>query len=168
LADTQAELARAFTQSTARASLDPEIARFAAGLLAKRRLDVEKWLPLTAKALGPDFAPQLRAGLAEPPPGARADALALVARLQGQPEPPWIGDLAAYEGEFLRAWRPGAFFAFRRYRWPVAAIADRLAAGETVGDVQPATTWAVWWRPKGGRLRYRCWSWGATSPPSPP
>jgi hypothetical protein len=158
LAETQAELARLFTQRAARAALpepDPEIARYAAGLIAKRRLDVEKWLPLTAKALGPAFAPQLRAALGEPPPGAKADALALVERLQGQPEPPWIGDLAAYEAEFLRAWVPGAHFALRRYRWPVARIADRVSAGAALDDVRPAMTLAVWVRTPGGRLVHR-------------
>lgn len=185
LAKTQAALARLFTQTAARAdfardpltlarasgldseeaqrlaALDaPEIARFARGLLAKRRQDVEKWLPLTAQALGSDLAKCLRETLTEPPPGARADALALVARLRGAVAPGWIGDLAAYEGEFLRAWGPRAFFAIRVYRWPVPRITENLSAWESVDAVKPGLTFAVWLRAPGGRLRH----WRRTLP----
>jgi hypothetical protein len=185
LAETQAALARLFTQAPARAefardplalaraagleseeaqrlaALDaPEIARFAGGLFAKRRHDVEKWLPLTAQALGSGFARRLRETLAEPPPGARADALALVAKLRGGLAPRWIGDLAAYEAEFLRAWGPRGFLAIRVYRWPVPRIAEKLSARESVGAVKPGLTVAVWARVPGGRLRH----WRRTLP----
>ena len=160
LGETQNELARLFTMRAARAEQAPdelsaEIERFARGLIAKRRLDVAKWLPLTAKVLGPALGAQLREALAEPPPGARADALALVARLQSAREPPWIGELSAYEGEFLRAWGPRARLALRFYRWPVPRIAERLAAGEVVIDEARSPTLALWARPPGGRLRHR-------------
>lgn len=180
LAQTQAALARLYTSDAARAAFarDPaaaaraaglagasaqalaavaarEIARFAGSLAAKRRLDVEKWLPLTAAALGAGFAPRLRAVLAEPPPGARADALALAASLKGAASPPWIGELADYEARGLRAWGPDAHFAVALYRWPVPAIAARLAAGEGVGEIAPALTLALWARRRGGRL----WRW---------
>lgn len=163
LAQTQAELARLFTQRAARAALAgdataAEIERFAHGLLAKRRLDVAKWLPQTAAALGPKLGARLREVLAEPPPGSRADALALVARLQSELEPPWIGELAAYEGEFLRAWGPKTHFAVRLYRWPAPGIAERLAGGEAVGDIRPARTLAIWARRRGGRLWRRWWT----------
>jgi len=171
LAETQAQWARLFTQRAARSALAQgpnrdealagEIERFALGLLAKRRMDVAKWLPLTARALGPDFGPRLRETMAEPPPGARADALALVARLRGG-EPPWIGELAAYEGEFLRAWGPQGRFVVRAYRWPVHLIADRLTAGEAVGDAAPKRTLALWARRPGGRLRHRTWTLART------
>jgi hypothetical protein len=179
LAETQAALARLFTQSDARtdfardplalaraagldgeeaqrlATLDaPEIARFARGLFAKRRQDVEKWLPLTARALGSAFAQCLRETLAEPPPGGRADALALVSKLRGAQAPRWIGDLAAYEGEFVRAWGPRAFFAIRVYRWPIPRITENLSAREPVDAVNPGLTLAVWLRVPGGRLRH--------------
>jgi hypothetical protein len=185
LAETQAVLARLFTQAPARAefardplalaraagldgeeaqrlaTLDaPEIARFARGLFAKRRQDVEKWLPLTARALGSDFARCLRETLAEPPLGACADALALVAKLRGALTPRWIGDLAAYEGEFLRAWGPRGFFAIRVYRWPVSRIAAKLSAREPVGAVKSGLTVATWVRAPGGRLRH----WRRTLP----
>ncbi len=165
LAETQAELARLFTMRAARGQQAPdgltsEIERFAKGLIAKRRLDVAKWLPLTAKVLGPALGAQLREALAEPPPGARADALALVARLQTAREPPWIGELAAYEGEFLRAWAPQARLALRFYRWPVPRIAERLAAGEAVIDDAPSPTLALWARPPGGWLRHWWWAYG--------
>ncbi len=185
LAETQAALARLFTQTTARAEFArdplslarsaglegeaaqqlatlgaPEIARFARGLFAKRRQDVEKWLPLTALALGADFARRLRESLTEPPPGARADALALVAKLHEAPSPPWVGDLAAYEGEFVRAWGPGAFFAIRLYRWPIPHIAAKLSACEPVGDIKRGLTFAVWVRRPGGRL----WRWRRALP----
>ena len=42
--------------------------------------------------------------------------------------PRWIGDLAAYEGEFLRAWGPRALF--RDPRLPLASPAHR---GENIG-----------------------------------
>jgi hypothetical protein len=185
LAETQAALARLFTQTAARAdfardpvalaraaglegedaqrlaALDaPEISRFARGLFAKRRQDVEKWLPLTARALGADFAQYLRETLAEPPPGARADALALVAKLRGARAPGWIGELAAYEGEFLRAWGPRAVFWVRFYRWPVPRIAAKLAANQPVGAINRGLALAVWLRPPGGRL----WHWSRTLP----
>jgi hypothetical protein len=179
LAETQAALARLFTRTAARAdfardplalaraagldseeaqrlaALDPpEIARFARGLFAKRGQDVQNWLPLTARALGSDFAQRLRETLAEPPPGARADALALVTRLRGAAIPSWIGELAAYESEFLRAWGPRAFFAIRVYRWPIPRITENLSAREPVDAVKPGLTLAVWLRAPGGRLRH--------------
>jgi hypothetical protein len=185
LAETQATLARLFTQTAARAdfardplalaraaglegeeaqqlaALDaPELARFGRGLFAKRRQDVEKWLPLTAQALGSDFAQCLRETLAEPPLGARADALALVATLRGAVAPSWIGELAAYEGEFLRAWGPRPFLAIRVYRWPIPRITENLSAREPVDAVKPGLSFAVWLRAPGGRLRH----WRRTLP----
>jgi hypothetical protein len=179
LVETQAALARLFTHPIARAefaqdplalareaglegeaamrlaTLDPpEIARFARGLFAKRRQDGEKWLPLTTLALGADFARCLRETLAEPPPGARADALTLVANLRGALAPCWIGDLAAYEGEFVRAWGPRAFFALRIYRWPIPRIAAKLWAYEPVRDIKRGLTFAIWVRAPGGRLSH--------------
>jgi hypothetical protein len=178
LARTQTAMARLFTDSAARAELmqDPagrlpdgvaaqdavglaaEIERYAKALIAKRRLDVAKWLPLSAKALGADFGDRMREALVEPPPGARADALALVARLQSAREPAWIGELAAYEGEFLRAWGPRARLAVRRFRWPVPRIAERLAANAAIADIGPAPTLAVWARAPHGRLWHRWWT----------
>ena len=61
--------------------------------------------------------------------------------------PPGIGELADYEAQFVRAWRPGAFFALRLYRRQVAQ------------GLQPGWTLALWARTPGRRLWHRWWAW---------
>ena len=64
------------------AALPPHaLDRYGASLKSKRALDARKLLPLTALALGDDFAPRLREVLPARPGGAVADAIALVSRL---------------------------------------------------------------------------------------
>ncbi|MGE5370256.1 MAG: hypothetical protein ACM3PD_11775 [Chloroflexota bacterium] len=67
-------------------------------------------------------------------------------------EPLWIGDLARYEMAFVDAARPGAFFALRRFDWPVEDIARQLMSGEAPVVAAPRRRVGLWWRAPGGRL----------------
>jgi len=184
LGEVQGALARLFTDAEARAAFarDPLAAgralgldandarilgdlascaldRFADGLQAKRALDVRKLLPLTSLALGEAFGPRLRRCLAAPPPGAVADALALVAALALEPDrsAPWVRDLALYEGAFIEVRRRRFALRLRRFRYPVLAIAAALERGERVGAASPRWGMALWARLPGGALVYRHW-----------
>jgi hypothetical protein len=181
LAEVQAALAKLFTQTQARAAfardslaagralgldeadaaalarLAPRaLERYAASLTAKRRLDAAKLLPLTALALGDEFGPRSSEAFAEPPPGAVADALALVDRLASDPRaaPPWIGDLARYEGAFLRSRRPRCAIRVHRFHFPVLAIAGALRRGERIDAVPPRRCIGIWARMPGRALRH--------------
>ena len=181
LAQTQALLARLFTDAAARrafftdpagygrasglsaaeartfAGLDKgEVVAFARSLLGKRALDVRKVLPLTARALGARFDALLLEALEGPlPPGRhRADAAALARHLTAKrdADPPWVGDLARYELAFVEASRPGAALLLRRFRYPVETIARGLAANAAPA-AEPRASFGVWLRLPGRRLR---------------
>ncbi|MGJ0509689.1 MAG: hypothetical protein ACR652_21700 [Methylocystis sp.] len=183
LSQTQALLARLFTDATARraffanpeatamglgldaaeartlARLDRrEVESFARSLLGKRALDARKATPLTARALGDAFDPLLFEAIegAPAPDRHRADAAALAALLASRAgEPPWIGDLARYEMAFVAAARPGAVFLLRRFAWPVDDLSRKLMAGEPIGETAPRGRVGVWWRAPRGRLFWR-------------
>ena len=184
LAETQAALARLFTTSAARAEFvhDPlvyartaglegaeadalskmaasEVERYAMSLRAKRKLDVEKWLPLTARAC-PEFARLLRESLAEPPPGARADACALITRLQSA-SPRLDRRSRGLRGRVpARFWAGGVFFG------PPLSLAGAAHRGRAsppasaLSEAAPAPTLALWARSPRGRLRHRWWILG--------
>lgn len=182
LIETQALLARIFTDATARrvffedprwaalgfglsekeaetiSALDPrEVEAFSRGLLGKRALDARKALPLTARALGAGFDRLLFEAIDGPPSPQRhrADAAALVRLLEPQAiKPPWISDLARYELAFVAAARPGAFFLVRRFAYPIDDIARQLMADARV-DPSPRRRVAIWLRWPWGRLTFR-------------
>jgi hypothetical protein len=182
LIETQALLARIFTDATARrvffedphlaalgfglsekeaetiAALDRrEVEAFSRSLLGKRALDARKALPLTAKVLGGDFDRLVIQAIEGPPSPQRhrADAAALVELLTSRTmEPPWISDLARYELAFVAAARPGAFFLMRRFAWPIDHIARQLLAGAHV-EASPRRRIALWLRGPQGRLIFR-------------
>jgi hypothetical protein len=136
------------------------LTRFAGSLTAKRRMDVQKWLPLTTRALGDAFVPRLREALVEPPPGTAEDALALVDRLlhDSRDAPPWIVDLARYEAAFVEAWRPGFVFRCRRFDYPVLALAAALRRGARPDPSPRRRCVAIWLRAsRGARLWHRVW-----------
>lgn len=136
----------------------PAIERFARSVEAKRALDARKLLPLTALALGNAFGPRLRAALPRPPRGAAEDALALVAALVSPSDasPPWIGDLARYEGAFLEIGRRRFGLLIRRFRYDVLAIAAALRRGEAVAGAARRTRLGLWARRPDGTLWHRC------------
>jgi hypothetical protein len=163
LAQTQRLLARLFTDADFRGDFfaDPEaagrsgletldagaVAHFSNSLTGKRLLDARKALPLTAKALGTQFAPLLRAQLQGPPRAGRhrADAAALVARLAaGDASPAWIADLARYEMAFAEATAPGPLLILRRFRWPPQRLAAAALSGGTPGA--PKMAFCLWLR----------------------
>lgn len=132
-----------------------EVEDFARSLLGKRALDARKALPLTAQALGPAFDSMLFEAIEGAPTRERhrADAAALSLLLASRRmEPLWIGDLARYEMAFVAAARPGAFFALRRFDWPVEDIARQLMSGEAPVVAAPRRRVGLWWRAPGGRL----------------
>lgn len=177
LAEVQAALARLVTDSQARAAFQSDPAavaaslglssgdmqaisrgldKFAGTLKAKRRLDAAKMLPLTARALGADFARRFRAGLTEPAQGTRADALGFVRSLSREPEPerPWLVDLVRYEAGFVET-RSGGL-RLKGFRYEVTEIARALETGAVVAP-RRRFTFALWFRWPGGRLVLRVW-----------
>ncbi len=184
LIETQALLARLFTDAQARAEFfaDPgasarrfglnseeaaSLARldrrqlddFARSLLGKRALDARKALPLTARALGESLDPLLIAALAGPPGTRRThgDAAALVRALVARQDDarPWLGDLARYEFAFLEAARPGGAFLLRRFAYPVDEIARQLSRGAAPVDVRAGRRIGLWARAPGRGLFVR-------------
>ena len=143
------------------AALPPHaLDRYGASLKSKRALDARKLLPLTALALGDDFAPRLREVLPARPGGAVADAIALVSRLAADTaaSPPWIGDLARYEAAFIAARRRPWGVQLRRFRYPVPSIAAALHRGVSPSVVAPRPTLGLWARAPGQALVHRCWA----------
>ncbi len=143
-------------EATALAALDKgEVEEFARCLLGKRALDARKVLPLTAKALGPDFDRLSREAIVGPPPPGRhrADAAALARLLTSRKlSPGWIGDLARFEMAFVAAARPGV--VLRRFAWPVNDVTRQLLAGAPV-DVRPRRRFGIWLRAPGRKLYWR-------------
>ncbi len=163
LAQTQSLLARLFTEADFRREFfaDPEaagrsgletldagaVAHFSNSLTGKRLLDARKALPLTAKALGPEFALLARAELQGPPRAGRhrADAAALVARLTaGDAWPAWIVDLARFEMAIAEASAPAPLLIFRRFRWPPQRLVAAALSGAAPGA--PRTAYRLWLR----------------------
>ena len=132
---------------------------FAGSLVAKRRGEVGKLLPLTARALGPvAFAERFREYAARPiPDGPRrhvADAVAFAATVGlGPDDPSWLADLARLEASNLRAHHEPA------RRWIACRLGHRPAdlgrAATGSGEIPPRRpTLVVWFRVRGrGRLR---------------
>jgi len=178
LAQLQAALARLFTDAnlveafcrepgtTARrlgltakdaeifAALDAAAVRnFASALTRKRVLDARKTLPLTYRALGPEFDSLLAAEIAEPsqPERRGADAALLADRLaaraaQGTVAPAWIGDLARYEAAFLAFERPERGVAILSFRFPLKILIGALLSGERPGRIAPRRSFGLWLR----------------------
>jgi uncharacterized protein (UPF0276 family) len=165
LLEMQALLAHLFTDAESReaifrdprptirnflSALDPAaLAQFAHALESKRIADTRKLLPLTARALGDDFAKLLRPIVQGSAPKGRHrdDAAALLQRLRRDPEvaPRWIVDLAAYELGFVVAGGPGPCLLLRRLGWPPRRLAEAAERGEDPGTPKRAT--ALWLRP---------------------
>jgi hypothetical protein len=174
LADVQAALARLFTDADLRNHFfnDPiatgrtlgleeveaaslaslarvDVDRFAATLRRKRVDDARKFLPVTAQALGPSFAPLLLASISDSLPSARHrdDARALVAHLT-RPEvnPPWAGDLARYELAFHEAHALKFGLIVHRFRFPVGRLLAATHLGTSIDDIRPRATLGFWLR----------------------
>ena len=135
-----------------------QIEQFADSLRRKRRDQVRRVVPITARALGRKFAGLFDRYLdSSPPRGSKADladAAGLVAamgRWADQIDPPWAVDLARYELAWREAARAGRFPIMRIFRFPVARIATRCEPDSAA----PRLTLACWWRPVGrGSVRH--------------
>jgi len=158
----QIAVARRFGLSEAEAQRFSTIDRralsgFAQSLFGKRALDARKVLPLTFKALGPEFDRRLIAALDGPPSTGRhrADAARLVSSLVAHPDAmrPWLGDLARYELAFVEASRPGGALVLRLFRWPPARLADSVRRAVAPKSA-PRRALGIWVRTPRGRLRH--------------
>jgi hypothetical protein len=126
-----------------------QIEQFAESLARKRRDQVRRAIPITARILGDRFAELFaRYVIDSAPRGSAADlddAVEFVAAISRRPdgiEPPWSVDLARYELAWRQAARAGRVLRARRFRFAVA----RLATGQEPDPVLPRTTLAFWWR----------------------
>jgi hypothetical protein len=127
-----------------------QVEQFADSLRRKRRDQVRRALPITARVLGRDFELLFERYVdASRPRGSRADlddAVGFVAAIRqwaDQVEPEWAVDLARYELAWRQAARAGGTPIVRMFRFPVG----RLAKGSEFEPVAPRATLALWWRP---------------------
>jgi hypothetical protein len=186
LAEVQAALARLFTDEPLRARFfaDPmsvghefglddreardlaglsreHVSQFAATLRRKRIDDARKVLPLTARALGDAFADCLLAAIDGPgsPSRHRDDARALVDRLaRSDIDPPWAADLARYEWTFREATGRRVGMILRRFRYPVARLAEAIRRDESLADIRLRPALGIWLRIPGRRgVIHRLW-----------
>lgn len=147
-----------------------QIQFFAESLQRKRLNEVNRLLPLTRRALGRAFGTLfLRYAATFTPRGVRkhqadaihfADCLAQL-HLTENLAPTWSAELARYEAGWIAAWEPDCFWHTRRFQYPVRAIAQALAQGQTPAVSQRQLGWGVWFRP---RPRGGVWHWFFTSP----
>ena len=127
-----------------------QVDQFAESLRRKRRDQVRRVVPITARALGPEYAASFERYVNEAPPrGSKADLedaagfVAALCRWANQVEPPWAVDLARYELAWRQAARVGRIPIVRMFRFAVANLATRREPE----PVAPRTTLACWWRP---------------------
>jgi hypothetical protein len=142
-------LSPAETQSLAQVPLC-QFEHFGSSLGRKRRDQVRRSLPNTARVLGKAFTPLFERYVNQAPPrGSRADlddAAHFVAALESwnRPfEPEWIVDLARYELTWRRSVLPRHHLIVRRFRFPIG----RFTAAQDPGPTAPRPTLAIWWRP---------------------
>jgi hypothetical protein len=127
-----------------------QVEQFADSLRRKRRDQVRRIIPITARSLGREFAHLFDRYVDESPPrGSKADFddavgfVAAIRRWADPLEPEWAVDLARYELAWREAARAGRVPIVRIFRFPVA----RLATEQERAPVAPRATLACWWRP---------------------
>jgi hypothetical protein len=135
-----------------------QLEQFAASLRRKRRDQVQRIMPISARTLGQEFAVLFdRYVDASPPRGSKADLddaagfVESIRRSADQLEPEWAVDLARYELAWRQAARARRLPIVRTFRFPVA----RLATEQRPVPVAPRATLACWWRPTArGTIRH--------------
>jgi hypothetical protein len=142
-------LAPAETQSLARVP-KCQFEHFGSSLGRKRRDQVRRSLPNTARVLGKAFTPLFECYVNQAPPrGSRADLddaanfVAALMRSNRPLQPEWIVDLARYELAWRRAVRPGHHLIVRLFRFPIG----RFTGAQEPGPTTPRPTLAIWWKP---------------------
>ena len=107
-----------------------QVEQFADSLRRKRHQQVRRVIPITARALGRQFAALFDRYIDESPPrGSSADIgdaigfVAAIARLADRLEPEWAIDLARYELAWREAAQAGRVPIVRLFRFPVARLA---------------------------------------------
>ncbi len=123
---------------------------FGHSLVRKRRDQVRRSLPNTARVLGREFVTLFDRYINQAQPrGSRADLddaalfVAALERSKRSLQPEWIVDLARYELAWRCSARPGHRPIVRRFRFPICRITGALDPGPTA----PRPTLAIWWRP---------------------
>ena len=130
-----------------------QVGRFADSLVAKRRHEVEKLLPLTRRVLGREFSAEFARYASAPVPDGmhrhREDAIAFAAFLgnsDGRPGPPWAMDLLRYERSWLEAGSSRRRWLVRRFQYPVGRLARNLVEDTVLPSVPFQPTLGVWFR----------------------
>jgi hypothetical protein len=124
--------------------------QFGDSLGRKRRDQVRRNLPNTARVLGREFTSLFGRYVDQAPPrGSRADlddAAEFVAALQRwnrSLQPEWIVDLARYELAWRRSARPGLRLIVKLFRFPIG----RFTGAQGTSPTKPRSSLAMWWRP---------------------
>jgi hypothetical protein len=127
-----------------------QIEQFAESLVRKRRDQVRRAIPITARILGDRFDDLFTQFVIDSAPrGSTADlndAAEFVAAISRRPEgiePPWSVDHARYELAWRQAVQERRVLLVRRFRFAVA----RMASGQMPDStVLPQAALAFWWR----------------------
>jgi hypothetical protein len=135
-----------------------QVEQFAESLRRKRREQVRRIIPITARALGREYAVLFERYVDESPPrGSKADLddaagfVAAIGRWPDRIEPAWAIDLARYELAWRQATRAGRIPIVRVFRFAIAG----LATGREPEPVTRRATLALWWRPtRRGPIRH--------------
>jgi hypothetical protein len=136
-----------------------QVEQFAEALRRKRRDQVRRVIPITARALGERYGRLFERYAGESAPrGSKADLddaagfVVALGRWADDGRPPWAVDIARYELAWRQAARAGCRPVLRAFRYPVA----RLIRGRaTNAAIVPRPTLAIWWRPTSrGRIRH--------------
>jgi hypothetical protein len=126
-----------------------QVDQFAESLRRKRRDQVRRVVPITARALGQEFPALFERYMNESAPRGSKPGLddasgfiAAIGRWSDRLEPPWAADLGRYELAWREAARVGRMPIVRMFRYPVG----RLATSPKLESVAPQVTLACWWR----------------------
>ena len=126
-----------------------QIDQFAESLRRKRRDQVRRLVPITARAFGDKFPALFERYMNESPPRGSKPGLddasgfiAAIGRWSDRLEPPWAADVARYELAWRDAARAGWLPIVRMFRFPVG----RLSTWRNPEGVVPQATLAFWWR----------------------
>lgn len=130
-----------------------QVVVFAASIVAKRRHEVGKLLPLTRRVLArrfqDDFARYAVAPIPEGLDKHRQEAITFATFLEAAGHglrPAWALDILHYERAWLEAASPGRRWLARHFRYPVGKLAHSLRRGDAPASVPPVKTIGIWFR----------------------
>lgn len=141
-----------YTQIVTLATRDSRVDRFAGSLIAKRRAEMAKLLPVSAQLAGERFVEAFgeyaaASGLNGPNKHAR-DAVRFgrwLARA-GIINEPWAREVARFEADRVEVWLNRPVLRARLYRYPVVRLAAQIINSEMPAEREAKQTGVLWYR----------------------